>query len=93
MPSHNTYHLTWVSLTLGVGYLFTAAPAKRSYSSLPWMRVLLMAAPPDPECEVAPLALLGPCSCHSLDMGLLLSAAATVQLVPIITMKVYRVFT
>ena len=35
MPSHNTYHLTWVSLTLNMGYLFTAAPAKlllwRSY--------------------------------------------------------------
>ena len=28
MPSCNTYHLTWVSLTLGMGYLFTAAPAK-----------------------------------------------------------------
>ena len=26
MPSHNTYRLTWVSLTLGMGYLFTAAP-------------------------------------------------------------------
>ena len=25
MPSCNTYRLTWVSLTLGVGYLFTAA--------------------------------------------------------------------
>ena len=24
MPSCNTYHLTWVSLTLGMGYLFTA---------------------------------------------------------------------
>ena len=30
MPSCNTYHLTWVSLTLGLGYLFTAAPAKHS---------------------------------------------------------------
>ena len=30
MPSHNTYHLTCVSLTLDVGYLFTAVPAKRS---------------------------------------------------------------
>ena len=38
MPSCNTYHLTWVSLTLGTGYLFTAAPAKRSRSSLPWTR-------------------------------------------------------
>ena len=36
MPSCNTYHLTWVSLTLGVGYLFMAAPAKRSQLSLPW---------------------------------------------------------
>ena len=26
MPSCNTYHLTWVSLTLDVGHLFTAAP-------------------------------------------------------------------
>ena len=30
MPSCNTYCLTWVSLTLDVGYLFTTAPAKRS---------------------------------------------------------------
>ena len=26
MPSCNTYYLTWVSLTLVVGYLFMAAP-------------------------------------------------------------------
>ena len=25
MPSHNTYRLTWVSLTLDVGYLLMAA--------------------------------------------------------------------
>ena len=30
MPSCNTYRLTWVSLTLGVGYLFTAAPRRPS---------------------------------------------------------------
>ena len=36
MPSSNTYRLTWVSLTLDVGYLFMAAPAKHSHSSLPW---------------------------------------------------------
>ena len=30
MPSCNTYCLTWVSLALDVGYLFTAAPAKCS---------------------------------------------------------------
>ena len=28
MPSLSAYHLTWVSLTLDVGYLFTAVPAK-----------------------------------------------------------------
>ena len=38
MPSRNTYRLTWVSLTLDVGYLFMAAPAKRSHCSLPWRR-------------------------------------------------------
>ena len=27
MPSHNSYHLTWVSLNLDEGYLLTAAPA------------------------------------------------------------------
>ena len=37
MPSYNTYHLTWVSLTLDVGYLFPAAPAKHSHCCLPWM--------------------------------------------------------
>ena len=31
---------TWVSLTLDVGYLFTAAPAKHSRCSLPWTRVI-----------------------------------------------------
>ena len=35
MPSCNTYHLTWVFLTLGMGYLFTAALAKHSRCSLP----------------------------------------------------------
>ena len=38
MPSCNTYRLTWVSLTLDVGYLFMAAPAKHSHCSLPWTR-------------------------------------------------------
>ena len=30
MPSLSAYHLTWVSFTLDVGYLFKAAPAKRT---------------------------------------------------------------
>ena len=37
MPSLSAYHLTGVSLTLDMGYLFTAAPAKCSHCSLPWM--------------------------------------------------------
>ena len=37
MPSLSAYLLTWVSLTLDVGYLFMPAPAKHSCCSLPWM--------------------------------------------------------
>ena len=29
MPSLSAYHVAWVSLTLDMGYLFTAAPAKQ----------------------------------------------------------------
>ena len=37
IPSCNTYHLTWVSVTLGMVYLFTAAPADilKPYSQKP----------------------------------------------------------
>ena len=77
MPSRNTYHLTWVSLTLDVGYVFTAAPAKRSHCSLPWTRGI-SSPPPLLTLNVEWLlsALLCPCSCRSLDLGLLLLAAA-----------------
>ena len=70
-PSRNTYCLTWVSLTLDIGYLFTAAPAKHSCCSLPWTRDI-STTPPDLERGVVPLGLLCPCSHHSLDLGLLL---------------------
>ena len=57
MPSCNTYNLTWVSLNLDVGYLFTAATAKRSRCSLPWTRVISSSAvPPGLGCGVAPLS-------------------------------------
>ena len=36
MPSLSAYHLTWVSFTLDMGYLFMAAPANHSLCSLPW---------------------------------------------------------
>ena len=54
MASCNTYHLTWISLTLGVGYLFTAAPAKHSRCSLPWTRGIRSSA----NCEWLCLARL-----------------------------------
>ena len=38
MPSRNTNSLSWVSISLVMGYLLTAAPAKRSHCSLPWTR-------------------------------------------------------
>ena len=56
MPSRNTYRLTSVSLTLDVGYLFTAASAKCSRCSLPWRRgISTQPPPPDLERGVAPL--------------------------------------
>ena len=78
MPSCNTYHLTWVSLTLGVGYLFTAAPAKHSRCSLPWTRGI-SSPPPLLTLNVEWLlsALLRLRSHRSLDVGLLLPAAAS----------------
>ena len=74
---HNTYRLTWVSLTLVMGYLFTAALAKHSLCSLPWMRGI-SSLPPLLTLNVEYLisALLRPRSCRSLDLGLLLWAAA-----------------
>ena len=55
MPSCNIYHLTWVSLTLGVGNLFRAAPAKHSRCALPWTRGPLTATVPDLQHGIAPL--------------------------------------
>ena len=54
--SHNTYHLTWVSLTLDVGYLLTAAPPDLECGVAPL-------GPPEPAqlpllgCGVTPLSL------------------------------------
>ena len=41
MPSHNNYYLTWVPLTLDMGYLFTASPAKCSRYTLPWTKTIV----------------------------------------------------
>ena len=55
MPSRNTYHLTWVSLTLVVGYLFMASPATIRLLLTLDEAYLLMAAPPDLQHGVSPL--------------------------------------
>ena len=56
MPSHNTYCLTWVSLTLDVGYLFTACSSKAQLLLLTLDKgYILMAARPDLESGVASL--------------------------------------
>ena len=56
MPSHNTYCLTWVSLTLDVGYLFTACSSKAQLLLLTLDEgYLLTAASPDLERGVARL--------------------------------------
>ena len=44
MPSRNTYHLTWVSLTLDLGYLFTAAP--QSAAAAPYLGRGVSSQPP-----------------------------------------------
>ena len=35
MPSRNTYHLTWASLTLDEGYLLTTAPPDLEHGVAP----------------------------------------------------------
>ena len=73
MPSCNTYHLTWVSLTLGMGYLFTAAPAKHSHCFTLDEGYLLTATVPDLQRGIAPLG--PPMPAQLLFLGLLLLAA------------------
>ena len=55
MLSCNTYPLTWVSLTLDVGYLFTVL--QQTAASAPYLgrRYLFTVAPLDLEGGVAPL--------------------------------------
>ena len=74
MPSRSTYRLTWVSLTLDVGYFFTAAPAKRSHCSLPWTRGISWPPLLTLNVEQLLLALLRLHSRRSLDVVLLLSS-------------------
>ena len=75
MPSCNTYHLTWVSLTLGVGYLFTAAPAKKAQLLLLTLDegYLLTTTVPDLQRGIAPLG--PPAPAQPPLLGLFLPAA------------------
>ena len=66
------HRLTWVSLTLGVGYLFTATPAKRSRCSFTLEGYLLTASLPDLQREIAPLGPPAPVQPRFLDPGLVL---------------------
>ena len=73
MPSCNTYHFTWVSLTFGVGYLFTAALAKQSLLLTLDEGYLLTATLPDLQHGMAPLG--PPAPAQPLLFGLLLLAS------------------
>ena len=56
MLSYNTYHLTWVSLTLGVGIALHGCSSKAQLLLLTLDEAyLLTAALPDLQCGVAPL--------------------------------------
>ena len=81
MPSCNTYHLTWVSFTLDMGYLFTVAPAKHSHSSKAQPLLLnldegylLTVAFPDLQHGIAPLG--SPVPAQPSLLGLLLLASS-----------------
>ena len=65
----NTYRLSWVSLTLDVGYLFTAAPANHSLTLNEGY--LLTAALPDLQRGVAPLGPPAPAQPGLLGLGVL----------------------
>ena len=85
MPSLQAYCLTLVSLTLDMGYLFTAAPGKWSRCSWPWMwgitsqppllRCSTAAADPalQPPLASLPLSAQSPCplSAPTVSLGFL----------------------
>ena len=68
MPSRNTYHLAWVSLTLDGGVSLHGCSSKPQPLLLTLGKgYLLMAAPPDLERGVAPLG--PPAPEHPLVLG------------------------
>ena len=77
MPSRNTDHLTWASLTLDLRVSLHGCSSKvQPLLLILDQGYLLMAAPPDLEHGVAPLSPPVPTQPPLLDLGLLLLAAA-----------------
>ena len=75
MPSCDTYHLTWVSVTLDVGVSLHGCSSKAQPLLLTLDEgYLLTATVPDLQCGIAPLGL--PAPAQPLLLGLLLLAAA-----------------
>ena len=72
MPSCNTYHLTWVSLTLDVGVSLHGCSSKAQQLLLTLDEgYLLTAAPPDLEHGVAPLGPPAPAQPLLLGHGVI----------------------
>ena len=77
MPSHNTYRLTWVSVTSDVGVSLHGCSSKAQPLLLTLDEgYLLTAAPADLEHGVVPLGPLAPKQATRLGCGLLLLAAS-----------------
>ena len=79
MPSLSPYHLTWVSLTLDMGYLFTAAPAKRNRCSLPWTKGI---SSPLPQAQQTSLAINIPLTNRSQITILPMSSSSSLHAHP-----------
>ena len=77
MPSCNTYHLTWVSLILGVGYPLLGCSRKAQLLLLTLDEgYLLTAALPDLQRGIAPLGPPAPVQPQLLGCGLIFQANA-----------------
>ena len=77
MPSRNTYHLAWVSLTLDVGVSLHGCSSKAQPLLLTLDEgYLLTAAIPDLQRETAPLGPPAPEQPMLLGRGLIFPAAA-----------------
>ena len=72
MPSCNTYHLTWVSLTLDVGYLHRCSSKAQPLLLTLDEGYLLTVSAPDLERGIAPLGTLASAQPPLLGRGVAL---------------------